>query len=123
MVANEALKGFISTTKAVTVAKAYAGTNGGWAYAMFVNGGFHLPTKDEAGSVNNWTALFGEEEIAYPGSIPWPQVVGFRKVGSDAKFEGPIYLRDSFVELEKDAAMSVFELLSGKSQKQKADKE
>jgi hypothetical protein len=112
MVAFEALKGFISTTKAVTVAKAYAGTKGGWVYVMYVDGGYHLPAKGN----DTWTTIFGEQEIAYPGAIPWAMVQGFRQVGSDGMFKGNIFLRESFDQLEKDSALTVLKLLSGKKQ-------
>lgn len=112
MVAFEALKGFISTTKAVSVAKAYAGTDGGWVYVTFVDGGYHLPAK----GASHWTSIFGEQEIAYPGAIPWAMVQGFRQVGANRKFVGNIFLRESFDTLEKEAALEVLKLLSGKLQ-------
>ena len=60
MLANEGLKGYISTTKAVTVAKAFAGR--GWVYCLLVRGGYLVPPKGKA----EWTKLFGEQEVAFP---------------------------------------------------------
>ena len=113
MLANEALKGYISTTKAVTVAKGF-GKNG-WAYCLRVNGGFLVPLKN--GVPGDWGNAFGEQEIAFPGPISWDDVVGFRKVNGSGKFEGPIYLRIHFiVNQDAKAADQVYDLLSGKKQ-------
>jgi hypothetical protein len=59
MVASEALKGHISTTRAVSVAKHFAKA-GGWVYMVLVQGGFLLPAKGK----HVWTQIFGEQEIA-----------------------------------------------------------
>lgn len=117
MLAEEALKGFISTTRAVTVAKGYASnsTTAGWVYVTRVDGGYVVP--DQAR--HQWTTIFGEQEIAMPGSVPWENVMGFRQVamgGFANKFTGPIYLRDGFVGAEPEAAEKVYKLLSGKRQ-------
>lgn len=114
MLASEDMKGYISTTKAVQVAKGFAGMADppGYVYAMRVRSGFHVPARNAIG----WTELFGEEEIASPFEIPWEDVMGWRRVGSDKKFTGPVVLRRDFRMLDPDAATEVFELLSGKPQ-------
>ena len=111
MAANEVLKGYISTSRATTIAKGYAKPNG-WVYLTLVNGGFVLPSKTDP----LWTSIFGEQEIAYPGALPWANIFGFRKVSADAKpkFTGPIFLRKGFESNE--VFETCFKLLSGKKQ-------
>lgn len=111
MLANEALKGYTSTTRAVTVAKGFAKT-GGWVYCLLVRGGYLVPAKDAI----EWTKLFGEQEVAFPGSIAWENVIACRKVGAGVKFEGPILLRTKFSKIDVGAAKQIYELLSGKVQ-------
>lgn len=43
-------------------------------------------------------------------------VQGFRQVGANRKFVGNIFLRERFDNLEKEAALEVLKLLSGKLQ-------
>jgi hypothetical protein len=114
MVAEEALKGFISTTRAVTVAKAYADKGaGGWVYVLLVTGGYLIPDKTK----HKWTEIFGEQEIALAGSVPWDDVMGFRQVEpNEKKFTGRIYLRKTFDRQESDAAEQCYKLLSGRKQ-------
>ncbi|TCJ17188.1 hypothetical protein EZJ19_04345 [Parasulfuritortus cantonensis] len=116
MLAEEAMKGFISTTRAVTVAKGYASNSStaGWVYVTRIDGGYVVPDQAK----HQWTTIFGEQEIAMPGAVTWENVMGFRQVtkGAFPKFTGPIYLRDHFVSEEKDAAEKVYKLLSGKKQ-------
>ena len=54
--------------------------------------------------------------VAIPDEVKWPDVLGFREVGADLKFKGPIYLRDYFNTLNTFAFDKAFELLSGKAQ-------
>ena len=117
MLANEALKGYISTTKAVTVAKAFG--KGGWVYCLLVKGGYLVPDKGKM----EWTKLFGEQEIAYPGGISWENVWGCRKVTAGAMFEGPVFLRAKFFKTDEKAAEKVFKYLSGKVQKATEDED
>lgn len=119
MLANEVLKGYISTTKAVPVAKGFAltkvGATEGWVYCVLIEGGYEVPDQGKS----HWTATFGEQEIAYPGAVAWDKIYGFRKVmKATRKFEGNIFLRSGFTASEKDAAEQVDKLLSGKVQKQ-----
>jgi hypothetical protein len=82
MVADEFMKGFISTTRNVDVAYSFAvdASEDGYksptftVYAVHSNAGFLLPplTQHVHGSKQN------EAEIAHPGSIPWLQVMAFR---------------------------------------------
>jgi len=109
MLAEEALKGFVSTTKATTVAKGFA-KPGGWIYALFLDGGYLVPDK----GAHDWTAIFGEQEIAMPVPIQWKDVCGFRQVGNDKKFIGPVYLRPDIED--DDAMLKCHSLLSGKKQ-------
>jgi hypothetical protein len=111
MLAEEALKGFISTTRATTVAKGYAKENG-WVYVVLVDGGYLVPDK----GAHPWTSIFGEQEIAVPGAVPWDKVQGFRQVGESRKFTGPVYLRNDFDASESDAAAQCHRLLSGMKQ-------
>ena len=112
MLANELLKGYISTTRAVTVAKGYVAKGGGWVYCLLVKGGYRVPQQLE----HEWTQIYGEEEIAFPGSVSWEDVWGFRQVNNKGKFEGPVTLRRGFHENDPHAAQQVLELLSGKRQ-------
>lgn len=113
MVANEDLKGYTSTTRAVTVAKGYA-RSGGWVYLLSVDGGYVLPKMN----AHDWTKIFSEQEVAMPGPVPWEKVQGFRQITDDnpLMFTGPIYLRDTFDKVEPDAASETFMLLSGRAQ-------
>lgn len=109
MVAKEDLKGFVSTTKATTVAKGFAKANG-YVYVTLVRTGFHIPSQ----GAHDWTQLFGEEEIASPYAIPWSDIFGFRKVGPTPYFEGPVYLRSGFEKLDSSAFEKCYRALSGK---------
>lgn len=117
MMANEVLRSYISTSRCVEVAKAFA-TMGvpqheGWVYAVFVRGGFLIRQPGQPGG-HHW-AVFNEAEIANPGSIPWSNVVGARKVTDQAMFDSscPVYLRAGFVRTEPEAAAKVHAALSG----------
>ncbi len=108
MLAQEDLKGYVSTTKATSVAKGFARANG-HVYLLRVDGGFHIPSKGR----HEWTAIFGEEEIASPFPIGWNDVVGYRKVNDDRKFTGPIFFRPDFVTNDNAAFETCYKLLSG----------
>lgn len=111
MVAFEALKGYISTTRATCVAKGFA-SGQGWVYFTMVPGGFVLPPKAK----HKWTPLFGEQEIAFPGALTWQNIVGFRQVGGDLRFVGPLYFRKGFESTNLRVFREGFDLLSGKGQ-------
>jgi hypothetical protein len=110
MIASEFLKGYTSTTRATSIAKMFAVPNG-WVYALYVKGAFLIGGK----GTHDWIR-FGEQELAMPGSVEWQHVFGFREVGDDLNFTGPIYLRKHFHGQHKDSFEKVFELLSGKRQ-------
>jgi hypothetical protein len=82
MVADEFLRGFISTTRDARVAKKYAtddSADGYHAptyslYALHTAGGFLLPPR--AQHAHGFIA--DEAEVAHPGSIPWREVMAFR---------------------------------------------
>jgi hypothetical protein len=111
MLAEEAIKGYISTTRCVTVAKAFAKANG-WVYLTLVRGGFHVPAKKST----TWTQIFGEQELAFPGTVEWRYVFAFRQVGPKGKFVGPIYFRNGFEGKNCSAFRQAHDLLSGKVQ-------
>jgi hypothetical protein len=112
MLADETLKGYISTSRAVTVAKGFAGEKGGYVYLTLINGGFLVPDKEK----HQWTKVFGEQEVALPASVPWSKIFAFRNVGSDGMFTGPVYFRKGFQQRNANAYREAYELLSGKVQ-------
>jgi hypothetical protein len=109
MVANETLKGYVSTTRAPTVAKGFA-KNGGHVYVLRVRCGFLVPPK----GAHPWTQIFGEEEIASPRAIEWDDVVGFRAVGPGNLFTGPVMLRMGLMGQDSNAFDKALRALSGK---------
>jgi hypothetical protein len=112
MLADETLKGFISTTRSTMVAKGFAG-NGGWVYLTLIKGGFLVPDKGK----HVWTQTYGEQEIALPAPVPWEDIFGFRQVGPDERvFVGPVYFRRGFAARNPTAHQQAYELLSGKLQ-------
>ena len=116
MVAYEALKGYISTSRAVSVAKKFAlGGDVGWVYMVLVEGGIVIPEQ----GAHVW-AKFDEQEIAYPGSLPWAKIYGFRQVSklADSKFvpNQPLLLRKGFQEKDPKAFKECYAVLSGKPQ-------
>jgi hypothetical protein len=112
MTANETLKGFISTTREISIAKSFAKTNG-WVYLVLVRGGYVVPLKDD----HIWAGLFNEQEIALLGSIPWKEVFAFRKTSpTEKKFVGPIYFRKGFGDTYPTPFQMAYELFSGRPQ-------
>lgn len=120
MVAQETLKAYISTTRAVPVAKGFAkrGTTEkgerplGWVYCVAVNGGFVVPDKQ----ATYWTETFGEAEIAIPGIVPWADVVAARAVDYSGKFAGDLHVRKGFNARDPNAFETIGKLMSGKKQ-------
>ncbi|HEV2521000.1 MAG TPA: hypothetical protein VGT24_01355 [Candidatus Acidoferrales bacterium] len=113
MLAEETLKGYVSTSRAVGVAKGFAGS-AGWVYVVRVSGGIVVPEK---GDGHPWTKIFGEQEIAYPGALKWDAVMGFRKI-TNYKFtpNEPLYLRKALQNEDRKAFEACYDLLSGKPQ-------
>lgn len=114
MLAEEALKGYISTTRAVTVAKGFAckrESKSGWVYCLAVLGGFVVPQKGKT----QWTSIFGEQEVAACRPIPWTGVAAARAV-QNGKFVGDIYIRSGFDRIDPGPFEKIFKLLSGKKQ-------
>jgi len=114
MLAQEDLKGYISTTRAISVAKAFSYGKGA-VYVTRINGGFLVPDKGK----HIWTQLFGEQEIAFPGSIPWSEIFAFRKTykpTGNVKFNGPVYIRRTLRSNNPKAFKTIYDLLSGKDQ-------
>jgi hypothetical protein len=118
MVAEELLKGYISTTRDVCVAKGFAlrsGQDNGWVYVVLVEGGIVVPDTGK----HVWTMLYGEQEIAYPGSLPWARIYGMRQVEkATSKFvpSQPLLLRKGFQEKDPEAFRECYAVLSGKPQ-------
>jgi hypothetical protein len=115
MLADETLKGYVSTSKSTTVAKGFA-KDGGWVYVTRVRGGFVVPDKNKI----EWTKVFGEQEIALPAPLLWSDVFGYRQVGprdgSSKMFVGPLWLRRGFQAANGAAFQQCADLLSGKRQ-------
>ncbi len=111
MLADETLKAYISTTRAVPVAKGFA-KSGGWVYCVAVLGGFIVPEKFK----HEWTKIFGEQEIAKHGGFGWQNIAAARKVGPDKKFIGDLYMRHDFETIDPKAFEAIFKLMSGKKQ-------
>lgn len=117
-IANQEYGGYLSVSKSIAVAKAFAtgkgGTTGnvgpGWVYACFAEGGFHLPAQGD----HAWVK-YNEQEISVPGIIDWDDVVGCRYVLADGNFGGNVYLKSALI-YDPPAHVVVWELLSGKSQ-------
>jgi hypothetical protein len=109
MLACEALKGYTSTTRAVTIAKHFG--NGGYVYLTLVRGGYLVPDRNK----HEWTTIFGEQEVAFPGSVPWADVFAFRHV-KNKMFAGPIYIRKGFDARNLQAFRQCYDLMSGKVQ-------
>jgi hypothetical protein len=110
MLADEALKAYISTTRALTVAKGFA--NNGWVYCLAVLGGFVVPRKGES----QWTSIFGEQEVASPRPIRWTGVAAARRV-QDKMFVGDLYVRRGFDNIDPGPFETIFKLMSGKKQR------
>jgi hypothetical protein len=112
MVADETTRAYVSTSRSVSVAKAFAVRGAGgsecWVYATYVRGAFLIDDK------HHW-AVHQEAEIANPGPIYWSNVVGFRRVlPADGKFDPdcPIYLRTS-LERDADALAKLYAAFAG----------
>jgi hypothetical protein len=115
MVANETFKAYISTTRAIDVAKAFG--KSGWVYCVLVNGGFVVPDPGK----HEWTKLFGESEIAVPNGLPWENVVAFRATDAYGKFDihSHLYIREGLDRKEPKAFETISKLMSGKNQEAK----
>jgi hypothetical protein len=115
MLGDETLKNYISTSKVLNSARIFAikSSTEGWVYVTRVRGGFHITKK------KGWPGVYTyEQEIAFPGSLLWEDVFGFRKAHpSRQMYTGPIYLRKGFEASNPTAFREVFELLSGKHQR------
>jgi hypothetical protein len=121
MVAYEALKGYISTSRSVNVAKGFAlrreGAVSGWVYMVLVEGGIVIP-----GAGHTWCKFEGEQEIAYPGSLKWEKIYGLRQVGYDSHGEirfmsnQPLLLRKGFQQQDPEGFKGCYAVLSGKPQ-------
>lgn len=121
-IADQQYGGYLSVTKSIAVAKAFAtGLGGttpraaGWVYACFAEGGFHLPAKGAPVPGGDWVK-FHEQEISVPGILDWGDVVGCRHVRQDGNFDGNVYLKRTLAHDDPEAAVKIWELLSGLSQ-------
>lgn len=117
MVVNEALKGYVSTSRAISVAYEFSLRKNGWVYLTRVRGAFLIPTAAEA----DWVGNFEREcELSYPGHLPWSEIFAFRKTrrpddaqGPNApKFVGPLYVRNGLRESHPAAYQRVAQAFS-----------
>lgn len=82
MVDDEFLRGYISTSRDVKVARTFLSnashgggkSNDGAVYALHSEGGFLLPPRAQHVHGTKGT----EAEIAHPGPLPWTKVMAFR---------------------------------------------
>ena len=51
-----------------------------------------------------------------PGMLEWEDAVGWRKVKSTGRFDGPIYFRQSLCKSDAKAGEQIYQLLAGKEQ-------
>jgi hypothetical protein len=115
MVANECLKGYISTARSIDTSLDFAtawGSRSGWLYLNVVHAGFVVP----GGHEHLWGS--DEAEIAQWGPIPAERIVGFVKVKNVLQSgvpEGPIFIRRSFRLGEPAAFEEMFKVMSGKT--------
>lgn len=109
MVAKEDMKGYVSTTRAVPVAKGFAGAHG-HVYCCLIPSGFNTPTTKEG-----WFAVFGEQEIAVPVPVPATNIMGYRAM-EGKKFTGSVFFRTGFDRLDNLAFQKCYLLLSGHKQ-------
>ena len=117
-IANQEYGGYLSVTKSIAVAKAFAIGKGGttppgpgWVYACFAEGGFLLPAQ----GAHRWVK-FNEQEISVPGILDWDDIVGCRHVQKNGSFDGNVYLKAGLAQEDADACLEIWELLSGASQ-------
>jgi hypothetical protein len=110
MVADEFLRGYISTSRDVRKARSFAtatSTDGYKppiyaVYAVHSEGGFLLPP-----SAQHVHGTTDEAEIAHPGSIPWSKVMAFR-TGMNINWDddrtfyksGVIFVRKGFLQAD-----------------------
>ncbi len=109
MIAQECLKGYISTSRNPAIAFGFGGKFGMrpcWVYVTAVRGGFKVPA-----SKAKWGSA--EQEIAQWGPIPPDRIVGFRKVDKYGEALSPIYMRRSFRKKEPKAFEAIFNMWSG----------
>jgi hypothetical protein len=120
---DQRFKGFVSTSKSVSIAKNFAtakwmpngamsaGQVDGWVYACHMLGAFELPPRFS----HPWIK-FAEQELTMPGMIDWENVVACRRVLRTGEFDGWVYMRPTLPRTDPKAAKKLMKLLSGKSQ-------
>jgi hypothetical protein len=109
MVANECLKGYISTSRSIDTAIQFGTRHNsipGWLYVTMVHGAFIVPF----GAKALWGS--GEAEIAQWGPVPAEQIVGYCQL-VPYKPVGSIYIRHSFRKNEPKAFEYIFKVMSG----------
>ncbi|TCI00976.1 hypothetical protein EJV46_00530 [Roseococcus sp. SYP-B2431] len=124
--ANQFYGGYISVCKSYAVTKAFATGMGGttppgpgWVYACFVEGGFVIPPAGTIPATATHPQIkipYNEQEISMPGLLDWDDVVGCRRVSSNGRFEGNIFLRQTMAQQDPQAAVALWKLLSGETQ-------
>ncbi len=115
---DQFFRGFLSATKSIAIGKCFATgyTNpahksDGWLYACYLEGGLHLPPYGK----HSWIQ-YAEQEISMPGILDWQDIVACRRVKQSGAFTGPVYM-DPNLSKDNKAAVEIWDLLSGKSQK------
>lgn len=114
MVAEPAIKGYISTSKSIRIAKAFSifrdSVKPGWVYCVRVSG-FEIPPQ----FTHVWTSFFDEAEIAVPLVIPWQDVIAARRVLADGRFDPAcgIVIRDDFLQSGSSAINRIIHAFSG----------
>ena len=108
MTVDEALKGYISTSKSFHWAFYFAtrrcANMDGWMYITRVRGGFIVPMKG-----SKWGT--GEQEIAQWGPIKAEDILGFRKLNLMQGGVGPIWIRPTFRKTDPHAYKRIFKML------------
>ncbi len=124
MVANEFLKGYISTSRDVDTAKYFLDSTSeggqradGAVYVVHTDGGFMLPDKTRTKHAHG--SKMYEAEIAHPGPLPWAKVVAFRPYNVRNLATGvknvaqpdTIYMRRGFKDADLNGFHHVFNAL------------
>ena len=99
--------GYISTSKYFV--RRYGHSRISYTYAAFLEGGVVMPSVNDKGKL---AKTFMNHEVAAPGGIDWENIVGARKrinlleeskqVLEKFHFVGPVFLKDSLSEDDKD---------------------
>ena len=106
---------YVSTSKIIDVTKGY-GAN---VYAVFAEGGIHLPS--DFGGTKVYDSVSDLKEIAVPGMIPWENIVGTRTrsrnyTNHHVHSEGPIFLKSGLAENDRANFWGILQIMGDKPQ-------